>query len=411
VAKDKERDRSVERLLQATRGSTPPLAPSPACVDAGLIATWAEGALGPDETARVEAHLAECVRCQAVVAAFAHAEPAAPQTVRVWKRWAALLPIAAATATAVIWVAWPRRQTPAAPVATVAEAPPIVVGQPQPPPVPISPLPAARAQAAAGAARSARSSARGGATAAKPIAPMTPSPVFRSVAPPAATPVPLGVPPPAGQPPSSVSTQAAPRPAALSDSSLLDQRRVSSIGNPSALQATIEPIVVFESPAAVGGGAGGASAVGQSAGRGGGRPTALREAAALASAVTRWRILASRDLERSTDDGRTWERVAIDPPLPLTNGAAPSQLVCWLVGRAGVVLVTNDASHFTRIAFPATIDLSAVQATDVLNATVTTADGRTFVTTDGGKTWADKHLLTAGESNLRPTKARERNKP
>jgi photosystem II stability/assembly factor-like uncharacterized protein len=108
------------------------------------------------------------------------------------------------------------------------------------------------------------------------------------------------------------------------------------------------------------------------------------------ASVTRWRILPSRDLERSLDDGRTWERVAIDPPPLLTNGAAPTRLVCWLVGQAGVVLVTNDASHFTRLAFPETLDLSAVQATDALNATVTTVDGRGFATTDGGKTWSEK---------------------
>jgi photosystem II stability/assembly factor-like uncharacterized protein len=147
------------------------------------------------------------------------------------------------------------------------------------------------------------------------------------------------------------------------------------------------------------------------AGRGGGRPTALREVAPLTSGVTRWRILASRDLERSTDDGRTWAPVAIDPPSSLVNGAAPSQLVCWLVGRAGVVLVTNDASHFTRVAFPVTLDLSAVQAGDLLNATVTTVEGRAFVTTDGGKTWTEKHPLTPSENDLRPTKTRTRAKP
>jgi photosystem II stability/assembly factor-like uncharacterized protein len=114
--------------------------------------------------------------------------------------------------------------------------------------------------------------------------------------------------------------------------------------------------------------------------------------------VTHWRILAARDLERSTDDGRTWERVAIDPPSSVTNGAAPTALICWLVGRAGVVLVTNDASHFTRLGFPETVDLSAVQATDALNATVTTIDGRTFVTADGGKTWTQKRLLTPRET-------------
>jgi photosystem II stability/assembly factor-like uncharacterized protein len=32
-------------------------------------------------------------------------------------------------------------------------------------------------------------------------------------------------------------------------------------------------------------------------------------------------------------------------------------------------------------------DVAAVQAADAQTATVTTADGRTFRTTDGGRTW------------------------
>jgi len=39
------------------------------------------------------------------------------------------------------------------------------------------------------------------------------------------------------------------------------------------------------------------------------------------------------------------------------------------------------------VAFPEVTDLSAIQATDARNASVSTADGRTFSTTDGGATW------------------------
>ncbi|HEY6357789.1 MAG TPA: hypothetical protein VIX35_06070 [Vicinamibacterales bacterium] len=141
-------------------------------------------------------------------------------------------------------------------------------------------------------------------------------------------------------------------------------------------------------------GVGGASAGMGGATARGARPNAVREAANPASSVTRWRILASRDLERSTDDGRTWEPVAVDPPSLVTSGAAPSRLVCWLVGRAGVVLVTTDASHFTRLTFPAALDVLTVHAADALNATVTTTGGRSFETTDGGKTWSEKRIPT-----------------
>lgn len=401
--KDSERDRSVERLLRATPRSILPAAPSPACLEANAIASWAEGALEPDEATRVEAHVAECPRCQAALAAFVRAEPPTAPAAAVWTRWTTvLLPIAAAAAAVAIWIAWPRRQSPAAPVATVAEAPGVVEPRPQPAPVPTPPPAAARAKPGGSPTRSAGANAADATSATKSVAPsMSPSPVFRSLAPPAATPVPLIAPPP--QTP--VSAQAAARPAAIGESPLTDQRLAASAGGASGVRATTEPIVAFDSPAASGG-AGGASAAAASGGRGGGggTPTVLREAATRTSSVTRWRILASRDLERSTDDGQTWQRVAIDPPSSLTNGVAPSRLVCWLVGRAGVVLVTNDADHFTRLAFPETMDLSSVQATDLLDATVTTADGHAFVTTDGGKTWTVKRRLTPHENDLRSPK-------
>jgi hypothetical protein len=408
VGKESERDRSVERLLKATPRSALPGAPSPACLDASAIASWAEAALAPAEAARVEAHLADCKHCQAVLAALARAEPPAAPAAPAWRRWAVLLPMTAAAAAVALWLAWPKRQAPVALVATVAEAPPLVAEpRPQPAPVPTPPPAAVHAEPAAAPTRSARSNAAAVAGATKPVAPSSASPVFRSIAPEGARPVALGAPPPPAAPqPPPVSAQAAARTAAIGESPLTDQRLASSTGVAGGLRAPTEPIVMFESPAALGGGAGGVAAAGASGGRGGGaRPTAVREVAAtLRGGVTRWRILASHDLERSTDEGQTWEPVAIQPPASLTNGAAPSPLVCWLVGRAGVVLVTNDAGHFTRAAFPETLDLSAVQATDGLNATVTTANGRTFVTTDGGKTWTERRLLTPRENDLRPTK-------
>ena len=73
----------------------------------------------------------------------------------------------------------------------------------------------------------------------------------------------------------------------------------------------------------------------------------------------------------------------------LTAGAAPSATVCWLVGRGGVVLLSTDGRTWRRVAFPEMTDLSAVFTVDAGGnvASVTTVDGRTFVTTDGGATW------------------------
>jgi hypothetical protein len=402
VSKERERDRSIEGMLRATRRSTQPEAATPACLDAGVLASWVEASLAPEEAARVETHLASCVRCQALLAAFARAEPPASPVVPFWRRWAVLLPLAAATAAAsLLWIAWPQRQVPAAPTATVAEAPRIAE-VPQPP-VPTPPASAApqepekkepsasakseskvsvRAQPAAAHTTAAQAGAADALDASKPVAsPASASPVFRSAVPPPGAPVPLAVPPPPARQLPTTSGLSEARSAVVAESPL----------------TTAEPIAIFQSPEAIGGvGAGGSAGAGAAGGRGGGgRPSAIREVANAASSVTRWRILPSHDLERSTDDGRTWERVAIDPPPLLTNGAAPSRLVCWLVGQAGVVLVTTDATHFTRLALPEPLDLSTVHAADALNATVTTADGRSFETTDGGKTWTPKRVPTA----------------
>ena len=71
----------------------------------------------------------------------------------------------------------------------------------------------------------------------------------------------------------------------------------------------------------------------------------------------------------------------------LTAGAAPSPTVCWIVGRRGTVLLSIDGLQWRRLAFPESVDLVAVQASDASAATVTTADNRRFRTADSGQTW------------------------
>jgi len=101
----------------------------------------------------------------------------------------------------------------------------------------------------------------------------------------------------------------------------------------------------------------------------------------------RWRIVAGVTVERSTDGGSTWQTQSTGATARLTAGAAPSSLVCWLVGNRGVVLLSKDGQTWQRIEFPEPVDLVAVVAQNDSTATVTAADGRGFTTTDGGKTW------------------------
>jgi hypothetical protein len=100
----------------------------------------------------------------------------------------------------------------------------------------------------------------------------------------------------------------------------------------------------------------------------------------------RWRI-ADRGIERSNDAGATWTLVRAATGESLTSGAAPSGSVLWLVGQAGVVVLTTDGVNFTRVDLPERVDLAGIAAVDARTATVTTADGRRFETGDGGRSW------------------------
>src|SRR5687767_2131536 len=91
---------------------------------------------------------------------------------------------------------------------------------------------------------------------------------------------------------------------------------------------------------------------------------------------------------RRMDDGRVvWETRPDDISARLTAGASPSPATIWLVGKSGLVLLSTDGRLWRRLPFPDPADLTAIEAANQINATVTTADARTFTTSDGGLTW------------------------
>jgi hypothetical protein len=87
--------------------------------------------------------------------------------------------------------------------------------------------------------------------------------------------------------------------------------------------------------------------------------------------------------------GASW-RAAMPAGSVLTAGSSPASGICWVVGRGGSVWRSTDGQSWLRINFPEMTDLSGVQASDSRNATVTTADGRTFRTADGGMSWVQQ---------------------
>lgn len=100
-----------------------------------------------------------------------------------------------------------------------------------------------------------------------------------------------------------------------------------------------------------------------------------------------WRFGPAGSIELSTDSSASWQRQSSGVTTDLLAGSAPSATVCWAVGRGGVVLRTTDGSTWAPMGSPTSADLVAIEARDALQATVTTADGKRYSTSDGGRTW------------------------
>ena len=67
----RERDQAVDRWLRHTR-RTPPLGgATDACLDAETLAAWVDGGLSGATLEVAEGHVADCARCQAMVATLA----------------------------------------------------------------------------------------------------------------------------------------------------------------------------------------------------------------------------------------------------------------------------------------------------------------------------------------------------
>ncbi len=301
------------------------------CLDAETLAAWADDRLTAAERDAVEAHAADCVRCQAVVAAMVRAEPPAEFAPAWWRRGSTLgwlVPLTAAAA-AVIWVVVSpgtnRRPQDAAPAETIAVAP--------------TPSPSPQMTIANGELVARSDNALDALSARKQATPEQNAPLMKTeAAPPAAPAAVVPAPEPA-------------RPAVSADRMAASGAlRGQAFGN--SLRADLVPEIVSSNPA------------------------------------SRWRITPDPAfVQHSADGGATWEMQRTTVTTTLAAGASPSPSVCWLVGSGGVVVLSTDARTWRRVSFSENADLVAVSATDASTATVTTADGRKFSTSDGGATW------------------------
>jgi len=389
----------VDRLLKDTmksRMTQPTDHP-----DAEQLAAWAEGAIYGANAEGIEAHLADCDRCQAVLAAFAATDPA-PVMASVTPIEAAgrmaptpgapaqparapyLLWAGAAAASLLIWLAWPKSQPtpieqntiarneatrPAADAVSPAQTPAATASAPQQPPV-IGPAPKQTAateksvSTTAAAKPATQTTAEQTAATSKPGAPPTPA-----YAPPP--------PPPAAIPPADlIRTAPQARTVANTADAALGQTSRSDSNTLSYLMALEGGGVEFGPIDPV-------ASVTLAPTRAGAAPTRSNPLKSI-----RWRVMLSGIVEKTMDSGATWKRIVIDPAIAITTGASPSDVVCWLAGKSGAVLRSTDGgATFVRVATPVAADLVSINASDARNATVATSDGRRLTTTDGGQTW------------------------
>ena len=311
-------------------------------LDAETIAAWADGGLDAASVAAAEAHASNCDRCQALLATVAQTLPAGQPAhgFAIWKWW--LAPIAATAAAVALFLVVPQdpMQPDTMPRAEVAQQTAKAIAEPSAP------------SAAAPPADTRFSESRRNA----PAKDLTAEAKVADAQANRADTSPLR-------------DRQDPREARLERA---EGTRVAA--EPSA---TIAPVAPAAPPAPATEELG---AVSQ-----------LRKQAAPAEFVSpdatqRWRAIVG-SIEYSNDGGRTWTTVRRNESEVITGGMSPVPLVCWMIGRAGLVLLTTDGTNFTRLPFPERVDLASIAAIDARRATVTTADGRTFQTDDSGQSW------------------------
>jgi hypothetical protein len=400
---DTGRDSSLERLMKdALRSRMPEVSDTSdtsRCLSAETLAAWSEQTLSAREREAAEAHAADCARCQAMLATMVRITPVPVKTP--WWRvhmMAWMVPVTAATAALVVWLAIPGERA-VAPREAMTRAEPTPLAAPATPPAPTAAPRAVQSELANELAKKenatspapsgprgdamkelkleqsrqkspAREESRRADANEKPASVLDKMEPLPQAQPKAAQEV-------AAAPPPAAAVPAAPAPAAL----------------PAPAAAAPPPAAVAAEPPgdrrafATGGAAG---AVAQRAER---DMLASRVANAAAAPIVspnpqnRWRIVTGGAVEHSTDGGATWQRQQTGETLTLTAGAAPAPTVCWVVGPRGRVVISTDGASWKQVPVAEPIDLVAVRATNDKTATVTAADGRTFTTVDGGATW------------------------
>jgi hypothetical protein len=352
VDRDRILEQALKHELRANSDATPHL-------DAETLAAWQDESLDAAQMETIEQHVSTCARCQSLLAAFARGTAAvapgtpAPETAAhgtigtagtagtgsLWRWW--LAPIAAGAVAVTIWMVVPEQQqratAPPVPQDTVA------VDKVQPPAV------AAEKKAATEPTTSA---------AAAPAAPAAEPLEARARA---------------------ADTEA--RENKLKADTARDDRG-QQFKDQAAAAPKEEVALTQAAPAAPAARA-----------EAGARIAALQKQdlgpaiAATPDGAVAWRIANGVLVRYDNNSAIGTELHRFTPDETITTGAAPNSTTLWLAGRAGVVLLSTNATTFTRVDLPQRVDIVRLDAAGSQSVTALTADGRQFRTEDGGRTW------------------------
>ena len=323
--------------------------PARDCPEAEVLALYAEQELSSDERGLVEAHVVDCGRCQATLAAFVRSAPEAggPEGAGNaeghpwWAGWRWMVPLASATAVlaVAVWIGRRPVEQPApatAPVAEVTASAPSLAAD--------TPASAAAREPLIEAKRrdvpetAAKPVASGGA-----IAP-SPGPSTRELA-------------RANEPAPSSSGQVAMadrlEARAGTAEALMLQRERQEAAAPSA-----------QAPP----------------------PPAATARAASADSASSSRADGGRAAPAAVDAGANAATSGASNALGMTASKAAQPLV-WRVRDGVVERSVDQGATWARTTSPTSARLTAVSSTDARNAVVTTSAGVRFATSDGGATW------------------------
>ncbi len=416
----------LDAILRRAMRSQPGPA-TPECADVESLAAYSDRSLSARERERLETHFADCARCQLLLADLARADESAriaksAGEVPWYRRWRIAIPALAAAAAVLLFISIRRPavvEPPNDQIVAMAphEAPAENLAAKLPAPVPAA-APSAPVSVAAVAPSNEiamneqKPEAAPRAQAMRPGAPRSLKGSVEAFG--AGELMARGAPAAkvAAQPPATTTPESG-APQAASADSVSREALVNVAPPPTTARSATAPAVggmLAEPEAATntrafGGTASGAivattrggGAVGAGAGAAVGAAVAAgpSDASASATLVTisapdqsvSWIAGKNGMILRRDAGGRTHQQHS-GASTDLIAGAAPSATVCWIVGRSGTIVRTTDGGeHWTLILGPTTDNLAAVTASDANDATVTTAGGRSFATSDGGANW------------------------